>query len=200
MGFSGSGLNLYAYAGNSPTNFKDPSGLQVTATGPTITTPYVGEPSSVEVDQAVAAAEEQMAKAGSGGAQAGLAGFLVALDGFLAYEDYQAIQDFNAENAAYGAEWQSVIAYNQAVLAHPRPLPLAGRYTGGKPPNASGGGDDDDDCKKQWKDAADYCSQLDDIPRDSPRWTRELKQVFGGSISKCMRGQVTERCGGNKAW
>jgi hypothetical protein len=38
----------------------------------------------------------------------------------------------NAElnaNAAYDEEWQSVAAYNQAVLAHPRPLPLAGRYT-----------------------------------------------------------------------
>jgi RHS repeat-associated protein len=70
LGFSGSGPNLYAYAGNSPTNFTDPSGLEVTATGPT-TTPYVGEPSPAAVDEAVEAAEEQMAKPWGGGARAG---------------------------------------------------------------------------------------------------------------------------------
>ena len=60
----------------------------------------------------------------------GLAGFLIALDGFLAFEDYDAIQTFNAENATYAEEMHSVALSNQANMAHPHPRPapsLAGR-------------------------------------------------------------------------
>jgi hypothetical protein len=35
----------------------------------------------------------------------------------------------HGEQAAYDEEWQSVAAYNQAMMAHPRPPALAGRYT-----------------------------------------------------------------------
>ena len=45
LGFPGSGPNLYAYTGNSPTNFSDPFGLQTVTTGPT-TTPYAGNPTA----------------------------------------------------------------------------------------------------------------------------------------------------------
>jgi hypothetical protein len=90
-----------------------------------------------------------------GAARLGLAGVLVALDTLLAYEDYQAIQDFNAENAAYGAEWQSVIAYNQAMLAHPRPLPLAGRYTGKKRRKWN-----DNDCEIMYQSDTQLCNSL----------------------------------------
>jgi RHS repeat-associated protein len=207
MGFAGSGPNLYAYTGNSPTNFSDPFGLQTVTTGPT-TTPYAGNPSGAQVEEALQsvknathAAEAAQAAPSLLESLEGPSVFALATaDAQLLVAEIQTVRAISAENAAYDDEWQSVAAYNQAVLAHPRPLPLAGRYTGGKPPNGGGGGNNDDDCKKQWKDAADYCSQLDDIPRDSPLWTWELKQVFGGSISKCMRGQVSERCGGNKVW
>ena len=88
----------------------------------------MGEPPPAAVNQAVAAAEEQMAKSGGGGARAGLAGFLVVLDGFLAYEDYQAVKDFNAENAAYADELKAIAKLNAVLLAHPRSIPLlAGR-------------------------------------------------------------------------
>lgn len=78
------------------------------------------------------------------------------------------------------------------VMQQLRPLSLAGRYNGG-----SGRGGGDDDCKRQWKNAADYCSQVDDIPRKSPEWKKYIN-IWGGSFDRCMRGQVDERCGGNK--
>jgi hypothetical protein len=101
-----------------------------------------------------------------------------------------AINDLNAASAD---EVKAVARLNALLMTGARLAPsLAGRPAGG-----SGGGNDDD-CKKEWKDAADYCSELDDIPRNSPRWTRELKRVFGGNMMRCMRGQVSQRCGGSK--
>ena len=111
--------------------------------------------------------------------------------------EIQTVTTINAENAAYDAEWQSVAAYNQAILAHPRPLPLAGRYTGGKPPSAGNGGNDDDDCRKQWRDAREYCAGVGAIPRSSPQWN-DYEEIWGGSYDRCVRGQVTERCGGSR--
>jgi hypothetical protein len=101
---------------------------------------------------------------------------LFVLDAGLAYEDYQAIQDFNAENAAYGAEWQSVIAYNQAVLAHPRPLPLAGRYTPAQQRRKEWERYKDV-CHGQVPDSGDRCSNLS---RDIDRVNRciKLRQNF----------------------
>ena len=186
VGFEGSGLNFYSYVSNDPTNFVDPFGLTATET--------MTGPTEAEIDAAVASAAAQMAKYGGRGGRAGLAGFLVALDGFLAYEDYQAIQDFNAEKAAYDEEWQSVIAYNQAMLAHP-PRPLAGRYTDrdrrpGKPGNG------DKDCDQQWENARAYCADLLAMPRNSPEW-KKYQELWGGNYNRCVKGQVDERCGGS---
>jgi len=51
-------------------------------------------------------------------------------------------------NKAYAQEVQAIAKLNTALLAHPSPFSLAGRYTGGKPPSAAGGGNDDD-CNKE---------------------------------------------------
>ena len=53
---------------------------------------------------------------------------LATADAQLLVAEIQTVTAINAENAAYDAEWQSVAAYNQAVLAHTRRVPsLAGR-------------------------------------------------------------------------
>ena len=112
---AGEGQNFYSYADNDPIDLLDPFGLW----------PWGGAAAASSSAQNTASSGGFQVLQGGKGAgsflprgatRLGLAGALVALDSLLAYEDYQAIQDFNAENAAYGAEWQSVVAYNQAVL------------------------------------------------------------------------------------
>jgi hypothetical protein len=91
-------------------------------------------------------------------------------------------------------------AYGVCPVSQPavNPAPsLAGRYTGGKSPSAGNGGNDDDDCKKEWKNARDYCSDLEAMPRNSPEWKNYIN-IWGGDIGRCIRGQVSERCGGNR--
>jgi len=57
IGFNG-GMDVYAYAGNSPATLTDPFGLQgpTTATPP-VTTPYPGEPPAGAVDEVIEALE-----------------------------------------------------------------------------------------------------------------------------------------------
>jgi RHS repeat-associated protein len=134
MGFAGSGPNLYAYTGNSPTNFSDPFGLQTVTTGPT-TTPYAGNPSGAQVEEALQSVKNATQAAEAAQAAPSLleslegpsAFVLATADAQLLWEEIQTVGAINSENAAYDEEWQSVAAYNQAMLAHPRPLPLAGR-------------------------------------------------------------------------
>jgi RHS repeat-associated protein len=110
------GLNFYAYADSDPIDFSDPSGLSAASVlvdaGLTL---LKGGLSSGPKDVPVNVVS--LAIMGFG-AEAAVAAHEV--DWFIA---------LYGEQAAYDEEWQSVIAYNQAVLAHPRPLPLAGRYT-----------------------------------------------------------------------
>lgn len=210
LGFAGSGPNLYAYAGDAPTNYTDPFGLQTTTSG-TVTTPYQGDPSPAEIQKAIQS-QEAIESGASGGStflpqtvgEAGLAGGLVVLDSYLAYQDYDAIKVFNAENKTYADELHSVAVSNAANIAHPsapyllyHSPALAGRYNGGKPLSA-GGGDDDDECKEEWKKAGDFCSQLDDLRSNDPIEFRKWKNIFGPNILSCMNGQVSERCGGHK--
>jgi len=66
----------------------------------------------------------------------------------------------NAElnaNAAYDAEMQSVIAYNNAILAHPRPSPasLAGRNCKEAQPGHSEG-----DCDDMYEADLETCRKL----------------------------------------
>jgi RHS repeat-associated protein len=109
----------------------------------------------------------------------------------------------NEDPLGFAGSGQNFYAYvfdsptNQAVLAHSRPLPLAGRYTGGKPPNAGGGGNDDDDCNKERRNARDFCSDLEAMPRNSPEWKNYIN-IWGGNFERCVRGQISERCGGNR--
>jgi RHS repeat-associated protein len=96
MGFAGSGPNLYAYARDNPVNFTDLFGLQSPLTASTVTTPYVGEPSAAEVNQAVEAAEAQMAQRGAAatlGRFAGIAGLLYG-DLWLGEHDYYLVKDY----------------------------------------------------------------------------------------------------------
>jgi hypothetical protein len=100
-------------------------------------------------------------------------------------------QAVDGAQAAFDQEMQSRDRMNQQMVQQKKAQALAGRYTG------EGGGGDDDDCKRRWKNAADYCSQLDDLPRNSPEF-KKVKNIFGRDILDCMRGQVDQRCGGNK--
>jgi RHS repeat-associated protein len=110
LGFKGSGSNFYAYGFDNPINLVDPFGLStVTAPAPTNAPPsLVITVESLEGPSALA---------------------LFVYEVKLSSELFQTVSTINAENAAYGAEWQSVIAYNQAMLAHPPAPALAGRYT-----------------------------------------------------------------------
>jgi RHS repeat-associated protein len=180
MGFAGSGPNLYAYAGNSPTNFTDPFGMQTVTSGP-VTTPYTGTPTPAQVEEALQsvknathAAEAAQAAPSLLESLEGPSVFALATaDAQLLVEEIQTVTAINSENAAYDEEWQSVAAYNQAVLAHPRPLPLAGRKDEGLD-------NGDDRCKKVRQDCQDKCwakvQNLPVLPQDKP-----------GLLRKCIR-------------
>lgn len=135
FGFAGSGPNLYAYAGDSPTNFSDPFGLQTVTTGLT-TTPYAGNPSGEQVEEALQSIKNATQAAETAQVPPSLleslegpsALALATADAQLLAAEIQTVTTINAANAANDEEWQSVAAYNRAVLAHPRPNPvLAGR-------------------------------------------------------------------------
>jgi RHS repeat-associated protein len=112
---AGSGLNSYAYADGDPIDFSDPLGLSAESVFIEGLRLLGGGlragPKTVPVNVV------SLAIMGFG-AEAAVAAY--EADWFIA---------LHGEQAAYDEEWQSVAAYNQAVLAHPRPLPLAGRYT-----------------------------------------------------------------------
>ena len=55
----------------------------------------------------------------------------------------------------------------------------------------------EDDCEREWRNARDYCSYLNSIPRKGPEW-KKYKGIWGGSYDRCVRGQVSQRCGGNR--
>jgi len=46
-------------------------------------------------------------------------------------------------------------------------------------------------CAAEWAEARDYCSSLMSNPGRAPN-------VWGGSFDRCVRGQVSQRCGGNR--
>jgi RHS repeat-associated protein len=110
------GLNFYAYADGDPIDFSDPSGLSAASVlvdaGLTLIRGGLSSgPKTVPVNVV------SLAIMGFG-AEAAVAAHEV--DWFIA---------LHGEQAAYDEEWQSVAAYNQAMIAHPRPPALAGRYT-----------------------------------------------------------------------
>ena len=47
------------------------------------------------------------------------------------------------------------------------------------------------ECLREWLEAYNYCYGLQEQP-NRPRG------VWGGSVGQCVRGQVSERCGGNR--
>lgn len=119
---------VYAYAGDSPTNFTDPFSLQTTVTGP-VTSPYPGTPSPTEVQEAVEAVEAALA--GGGAAAAAATAGLVVVDAGLAYYDYN---QFRKLCTASGWSWCSNLPSPQpggGSGAAPQPMPgMAGRNCG----------------------------------------------------------------------
>ncbi len=49
-------------------------------------------------------------------------------------------------------------------------------------------------CNKEWIQARAYCSNL----MSDPRRNGPARNVWGGDFNKCVRGQVSQRCGGNR--
>jgi RHS repeat-associated protein len=194
LGFAGGDGNLYAYVFGDPINFFDPSGTNAAL-----------DPAAVA--RAARTAFEVIEGGKESGAivavEAAEIGGLGAADAALLAEEIQDVQTYNAENAAYDAELQAIHNLNQVLLAHRRPngkpngLPsLAGRYTI-ELPRYEDGGRDDDDCNKQWERARKFCAEVGAIPRSAPEW-EYYKDIWGGNYNRCVRGQVTERCGGSR--
>ena len=165
MGFAGSGVNVYEYAGDNPVGFTDPFGLQYTSTGPTVTTPYVGEPSPAEVNQAVEAAEAQMAQRGVGttlGRLAGIAGLLY-FDLDLGEHVYHLSKDYGVAAGWWKPDDSGPAAPLIRAPASPdvmqllrQPAPtLAGRYTGRKRRKWN-----DNDCEEMYKLDRAVCQTL----------------------------------------
>ncbi len=57
--------------------------------------------------------------------------------------------------------------------------------------------DRDESCEKEWADARRFCAEVMSIPRNSPKW-KDYQGLWGGSYDRCVRGQVSQRCGGNR--
>ena len=205
LGFAGSGSNFYAYVFDSPTNLTDPFGLAAPALVPLAAGGGAGL-TLIQGGGGAAAISGTVVETGSMGGPLGVG---VAATGAIVYFGASASNAELNANAAYDEEWQSVIAYNQAMMAKKKPFtfapmplpqfapgtargnpyPLAGRYSGGD----DGG---NDDCPKRWTDARRYCSGLSAMPRRSPEW-KNYKNIWGGNYDRCVKGQVPERCGGS---
>jgi uncharacterized protein RhaS with RHS repeats len=121
LGFGGGNDNLYAYVLDDPVNFFDPTGTNA-----------LPDPATVAK---TARTGWQVIQGGKGAAST-TAGELAAelAAAALLYEEarlsaaeYEAIEAYNAESAAYDAELQAIHNLNQVLLT--RPLLLVGRYT-----------------------------------------------------------------------
>jgi RHS repeat-associated protein len=145
IGFAG-GPNLYAYVLDSPINLVDPGGTNALTT-------------AAAAARAAGPALEVITGGGGSlgwGAAAGPLAVIYIATGGIVYASVGASSAEINANAAYDEEWQSVAAYNQAILAHPpRPLPLAGRYTGKKRRKWN-----DNDCEIMYQSDTQLCNSL----------------------------------------
>jgi uncharacterized protein RhaS with RHS repeats len=199
IGFVG-GLNFYSYVFDSPTNLTDPSGncpmcpvLPPVAAG-AASGVGTGVSLSIGVGEGTAPVFILVAEGSAAGSNAGLVGALVGAGLAATVGIVNARMDYNqavdGAQAAFDQEMQSRDRMNQQMVQQKKAQSLAGRYTGRQPGNG------DDDCPKKWEDAYAYCAYLNSMPRKSPEWKKYLN-LWGGNYSRCVRGQVPERCGGN---
>jgi RHS repeat-associated protein len=162
------GVNFYPYVGNNPTNLTDPMGLAPPSGPGTIT----GWTAAEEAEfQAFVQALTR-------------AGWLARLAPWLRFAPYLAWEkaDPNGPVAQRVADVMNKAGWG-------RPKPKQGINSCKKR--------SEEECNTEWRDARDYCSDLTAIPRSSPEWKKHVN-IWGGSYSACVRGQVSESCGGNR--
>jgi RHS repeat-associated protein len=129
MGFAGSGPNLYAYVFDSPINLVDPFGLSGGQTGvmePPVEEPPVTIPEP-EPEPPVAPTPPRVVPFCAANPEICVGGVGAVATGAIVYYGASATSAEMNANAAYDQELQAIHKMNQALLAHPRPRPLAGR-------------------------------------------------------------------------
>jgi RHS repeat-associated protein len=174
LGFAGSGPNFYAYVFNSPTNLVDPLGLAAPALVPAV----FGGLTLIQGGGGAAAISGTVVETGSVGGPVGVG---IAATGAIVYFGGSASNAELNANAAYDEEMQSVIAYNNAILAHPRPSPasLAGRYTGKKRRKWN-----DDDCETMFASDTQSCNSLPE-PSDRAACHAQASERY----ANCLAGR-----------
>jgi RHS repeat-associated protein len=166
------GINFYSYVGNNPQNFIDPSGKYPIAIPIPIPWWLVGSGTAGGV----------LAGAGRLAGPVGAAGTV----GWGIGRGIGHIPIYGGGTVDDG--WQQIFTllfFSQAASQS-----QAGpRATCKKNGNA--------DCPRQWIDARAYCAGLMSMSRSSAGW-KKYTNIWGGNFDRCVRGQVAERCGGNR--
>jgi len=175
LGFAGSGPNFYAYSFNSPINLIDPLGLAAPALVPAV---VGGGLTLIQGGGGTAAISGTVVETGSVGGPLGVG---IAATGAIVYFGASASNAELNASAAYDEEMQSVVAYNNAILAHPRPIPasLAGRYTGKKRRKWN-----DDDCETMFASDTQSCNSLQE-PADRAACHAQAAERY----ANCLAGR-----------
>lgn len=179
------GQSLYGYVGQDPVNSIDPEGLSAAAAG---------------------AAGGSRWRSGGFAGRAGAAGAAAAFwrAAYAAYTSpFRTLAAAMARDGFALADGFAPANDSPKVCPRPGRQPSLGLDRGQPPfrppfipigPRGPNDGDDDDDrsdCDQQWRDAYQYCATI------SPT-NPKTRQIWGGSLQSCVKGQVAQRCGGNR--